>query len=209
MNHHSDEIPVVQGTPVSYHNNNTQTSNSYAYTAAAEDGLWTNNNNDDMMDEGKIYSTAELRQQRQDPPQQYKDVAWAFAFGGQLVVMIGVCLYYMAAGTHASSGQQYNNNNNTANGSYGGLIGLVGVCGFLAIGLSSASLSFMANNAVVLVQAALIFSVGTSFLMGVVEFLVVQTYSSSTTTSSPRDSVIATPLSICIVIVSNKYVGRE
>ena len=154
-----DGVPIVQGTAVDYHSapstDNANHNTNYGNDDDSPAGIW--------YDSGKIFSTAELRQQRQDPPHQYKDVAWAVAFGLQAVLVIFMCLYLMGTGQTAAN----------AGGTtvMGGVLAVVGVCGFLAIGLTSASLSFMSRNAEALVQAALVFSVATSFFMGVVGLL--------------------------------------
>lgn len=151
--HQHDNIPVAHGTAVDYHNlqqhnnNDNDGNNSVA-------GAW--------VDEGKIYSTQELRQQREDPPKQYKDVAWALAFVVQLLLVIMMCLYLIATGQGGNVG---------GGGGYGGVFYVVGVCGALAIGLTCASLSFMMKNAKLLVESALIFSVATSFFIGVMGML--------------------------------------
>ena len=162
-NHHSNEIPIVQGTAVDYH---AAPGQDYYYQGGGH-----NNNNDNSStsawaDEGKLYSTAELRQQRQDPPRQYKDFVWAVIFVSQLVLVIFMSLYLI--GTQQ---QQGNYNNAQQQQSYGGVFGVVGVCGFLSIGLVMASFAFMMKNAEVLVQAALMFSVATSAFLGIIGLL--------------------------------------
>jgi hypothetical protein len=165
----SSNIPIVQGTPVDYHNVPGASASQTDYAAAPSDeqtpftasaGLWE--------DDNKIYSTDELRAQRLDPPRQYKDAFWAVAFVVQLLGVMALCVVLLATGNGTDMS---NNNNNGYSTSYGGVYTVVGVGGFLAIGLSCASLSFMIRNAQMLVQSALMFSIATSLFMGVVGFL--------------------------------------
>ena len=150
-NRQSNDIPIVHGTAVDYHNIQQQ---PYNHGNSGNDAIssWT--------DDGKIYSTQELRQQREDPPKQYKDAAWALAFVLQLLLVVTVCLYMIGTGQGGN-----------LQGGYGGVFFVVGVCGALAIGLSCASLSFMVKNAQRMVESALIFSVATSFFMAVMGFM--------------------------------------
>ena len=148
------DIPVAHGTAVDYHNLQQQP-NGHSSAGNSMISSWA--------DDGKIYSTHELRQQREDPPRQYKDAAWALAFILQLLLVVVMCLYLIGTG-------QGGNVQGGGSG-YGGVFYVAGVCGALAVGLSTAALSFMMKNAKLLVESALIFSVATSFCMGVVGFM--------------------------------------
>jgi len=149
-----DNIPVAHGTAVDYHN--IQQQPLYGNNSGGNDMISS------WADDGKIYSTQELRQQREDPPKQYKDAAWALAFVLQLLLVVTMCLYLIGTGQGGNVQQ---------GGGYGGVFFVAGVCGALAVGLSCASLSFMVKNAQLLVESALMFSVATSFFMGVMGFM--------------------------------------
>lgn len=156
MTQSGDHIPVVQGTPVHQHGYTEAPSGGGADHPIYSTGAGP-------FDNGKIYTPQELRQERQNPSKQYKDVAWALVFVAQLLLVIMMCLYLIGT-TNQGGG------NARGGGTYGGVFFVVGVTGFLSIALSCASLSFMMKNAEMLVQSALIFSVATSFFMGVVGF---------------------------------------
>lgn len=156
----NNDIPVVQGHP--------QRAYGYAATDTTDPsgGVAYNNfsnslNDNDNDDGGRIYTAEELRETRENPPKKYQDVVWALVFVAQLMLVIMMCLYLIGSGQGAQM---------QGGGSYGNVFFVVGVCGFLAIGLSCASISFMMKNAKVLVQSALIFSVAMSFFMGVLGF---------------------------------------
>ena len=167
MSHNS--IPIVQGAEVGYHT--ASPASTVPGYAVAPDGTANNTNGMGVpfmdWDDRKLYSTEELRQQRQDPPKQYKDVVWAFLFVTQLATSIGACLYFIANG---NANVQQNGETSIAN-AFGGVFTIVLVCGSLAVGLACASLKFMLKNAELLVQAALFFSVATSFFMGIIGFM--------------------------------------
>jgi hypothetical protein len=149
-------IPIVQGVAVpneqshySYHQAQSQPQSNYNYQAQPQ-----------QSSGGGEYTTAtseyatqdELRELRQNPVKQYQDVVWAFLF---IVLTIGLMSY----------------EGNVSSGSYGNIIFMVAVTGLSAIGLATAALSFMMNNAVTLVKSALIFSILTSLAAGIAGFM--------------------------------------
>jgi hypothetical protein len=157
-------IPIVQGVAMpneqssySYHQAQSQPQSNYNYQAQPQ-----------QSSGGGEYTTAtseyatpdELRELRQNPVKQYQDVGWAFLFIAHLAVMIVV----LTMGLLSYEG-------NVSSGSYGNIIFMVGVTGVTAIGLATAALSFMMNNAVTLVKSALIFSVITSLAAGIAGFM--------------------------------------
>jgi hypothetical protein len=158
-------IPVVQGVAVpndqasySYHQAESQPQSNYNYQAQPQQssggGQYT------AAPAGEYASQGELRELRQNPVKQYQDVGWAFLFIAHLAVMTVVLT--MGLMSHEGS---------FSSGSYGNIIFMVAVTGCSAIGLATAALSFMMNNAVVLVKAALIFSVLCSLAAGIAGFM--------------------------------------
>lgn len=93
-------------------------------------------------------------------PKQYQDAFWALLFVGHLVVMVVVMTGYSLS--------MQNNGNGY---SYGGVAWCVTMCALVAVGLSSMALGFMMQFATELIKAALIFSVASSLLLGVVGLL--------------------------------------
>jgi hypothetical protein len=155
-------IPIVQGVAVpseqsnySYHQAEVQPQSNYGYQPEQQQPLGGGQYNA----AGEYASQEELKELRQNPVKQYQDVVWAFLFIAHLVVMIVV----LAMGSSSYNG--------SVSRSYGGMTFMVMVTGLSAIGLATAALSFMMNNAVELVKAALIFSVLSSLAVGIAGFM--------------------------------------
>jgi hypothetical protein len=157
-------IPIVQGVAVpneqsnySYHQAQSQPQSNYNYQAPPQQ---SSGGGEYTTATGEYATQGELRELRQNPIKQYQDVGWAFLFIAHLAVMIVV----LTMGLMTYEG-------NVSSGSYGNIIFMVGVTGVTAIGLATAALSFMMNNAVTLVKSALIFSVITSLASGIAGFM--------------------------------------
>jgi hypothetical protein len=156
-------IPIVQGVAVpneqsnySYHQAQSQPQSNYNYQAQPQQS----SGGGEYTATGEYASQNELRELRQNPVKQYQDVVWAFLFIAHLAVMVVV----LSIGLTSHEG-------NVSSGSYGNIIFLVAVTGLSAVGLATAALSFMMNNAVTLVKASLIFSVLCSLAAGIAGFM--------------------------------------
>ena len=106
-----------------------------------------------------LVSNEERQSRREDTPKQFRDLIWAIAFYVHLAIMIA----WICIGLQSEQGLPAS--------SYTSIISVVGVTGAVAVGISVGSLSFMMKNSIVLVQAALIFSVATSLAIGIVGFM--------------------------------------
>jgi hypothetical protein len=143
-------IPIVQGVAVpsgggdGYQNVGDGSYNNNAY-----------NNNAYNTSDNNVYGKPEQQ------PKEFQDVVWAMAFYAHLAVMIG--LIVSNAGNFVGSGD--------GSSSYSGILWLVGFCALIAVGISSAALTFMMAFAETLVKISLIFSVTMSGVIAVLGLL--------------------------------------
>lgn len=106
----------------------------------------------------------ELQSRREDAPKQFQDVIWAVAFIAHLVAIVGFICVRFASGQEQQEGGGYAD-------AVGSIIFMVGITGSFGIVLSIICFTCMMNNSIVLVKAALIFSIFTSLVIGVLGFL--------------------------------------
>jgi hypothetical protein len=102
-------------------------------------------------------NTNHHHQEQQQQPKQWNDVLWAVAFYAHLVAMIALCSISIA-----------NTNYDAIDGSFHGLLYVVGICGVVSILTSSAMLSVMMKYAKAFTKAALIFSVVISGVVAII-----------------------------------------
>jgi hypothetical protein len=143
------QIPVVQGVAVSASPGYSQppTYDQDAPTYGQESHY--------VADTGGDFNGVKGEEQ----PRKFNDAAFAFLFVAHLIVMFVV----LSMGT-ASFAQ----NNGGGDGSdYSGVIWCTLMCGLVAVGLSTVALGFMFKFAMELVKTALIFSVVSSLVIGV------------------------------------------
>lgn len=135
-------IPIVQGVAVS------SGGGGDGYQSVG-DGIYNNNpynNNAYNTSDNNVYGKPEQQ------PKEFKDVPWAMAFYAHLAVMIG--LIVSNAGNFVGGG-----GGDGSGTSYSGVLWLVGFCALIAVGISTAALTFMMAYAETLVKIALFFSV--------------------------------------------------
>lgn len=137
-------IPVVQGVAVP--------SGGTAYVPASSG-----------YDEHSTYTGGEFNGVKGEvQPKRFNDAAFAFLFVAHLIVMFVI----LSMGT-ASFAQNGGGNG----GDYSGVIWCTMTCGLVAVGLSTLALGFMFKFATELVKTALIFSVISSLMIGVLGLL--------------------------------------
>lgn len=147
-------IPLVQGTavpPSDFGQQSTYTNYQVLQTNV--------NDNDNKVMHATAVPIEEFESRRQNAPKMYQDVIWAIAFVAHLIVMLVVISIGFQSNVSMDSGE------------YGPLIGIVCLTGVASVVASLLSLSFMMNNAIILVQVALIFSVCTSLAIGIAGFM--------------------------------------
>jgi hypothetical protein len=105
-------------------------------------------------------ATVTFSQPQQQQPKQWNDAFWAVLFYAHLIAMITLCSLNIA-----------NTDYEQVDGSFNGLLYVVGLCAFVAIGLSSAMLSVMMKYAETFTKMALIFSVAMSGVVAVLGLL--------------------------------------
>mmetsp|Transcript_16067 Transcript_16067/g.21009 ORF Transcript_16067/g.21009 Transcript_16067/m.21009 type:complete len:497 (+) Transcript_16067:155-1645(+) len=163
-------IPVVQGVAVdspqpyqSYGHQQTQHQQQqaplYPQATAPQEEYGTGASN--FLD-GKIYTPQELQEVRQSPKKQFQDVFWAVLFWMHLAGIIGFCVMNLATGNgaQAQGGLQL-----------GDILFVSGVCGLVALGLSTVSLQLMQSMPEAMVQYALIFSCLLNLVMAFFAFV--------------------------------------
>jgi len=93
---------------------------------------------------------------------KFRDVSFAIAFFAQLLIMLGIGVFYSGTSDDGEGGESAD---------YDGLIYLVFICGIFATCLSWLCFSWMMRNASTLVKTALIFSLGASLTMAFIGLL--------------------------------------
>ena len=143
---YNNNIPVVQGVAV----NSNSASAHTPYVPAPSN--YENSNN---YGEGEFIKG-------EPQPKQFQDVFFAVLF----LAHLGVMAYVLTVGTVS-----FANNNEGNDYDYSGVTFLVVTCGLIAVGLSTVALGFMFHSATVLVKMALIFSVASSAVVGILGLL--------------------------------------
>jgi enamine deaminase RidA (YjgF/YER057c/UK114 family) len=144
-------VPIVQGIAID------DTSSKYQ---APYDYESPQGNAYQKIEPNTFSSTTHNEQLRNEPIKQFQDVIWAILFVVHLCVVMVLIAMGMGSGSAFSQGT-----------SYGGVLFVAGVTGLVAMGLSAGALSFMMQNAEMLVRIALIFSVATSLAIGIIGFM--------------------------------------
>jgi hypothetical protein len=139
-------IPIVQGVsvgPDSKYNNNAS-----SYQTVQD------------HDPAVPLTTQQLEELRTHPIAKFQDVIWAILFVVHWIAVSAVIIANMR-----------NNNMHISAIDLGSLTFVISVSGLTAVGLSIGGLSFMMQHSEILVQTALIFTVGTSLVIAVLGFM--------------------------------------
>mmetsp|Transcript_6405 Transcript_6405/g.18016 ORF Transcript_6405/g.18016 Transcript_6405/m.18016 type:complete len:499 (+) Transcript_6405:67-1563(+) len=154
-------IPVVQGVPVegtaqqqpyqSYENNYQQQQQQQQQPLYNSNGAASAPIED--FGDAKIYTAQELQTYRQNPRKQFQDVFFAVLFWIHIaaVVVMSTIMFSSGNGAEAKYSSEFND-----------VIFVGGVSAMVSLALSTLSLKAMMNNAKLLVQVALVFSVAMS-----------------------------------------------
>lgn len=105
-------------------------------------------------------------------PKKANDVIFAVAFCAHLGVMGFLLLSALATQNGNADAANENNNNGGGDNSYTGFIYFVSTLCVFSIGLSSVALGLMMKFSKELVKAALFFSIGCSFVMGIIGLMI-------------------------------------
>jgi len=183
FNNNNNNIPIVQGVAVGGDTQQQQSDYQHHddggyYQQQPHSSSPTSYNNNKNESGGHyqnipdpnatIIDVDQLQQLRQDPIQQYQDVVWAVAFVLHLVAMIAVIVVGMTSSSDNEDGEDAAASLSSLSSS---IFVLVAATGLVAVALSVAALSFMMRHTETLVQTALLFSIATSLVVGVLGFL--------------------------------------
>ena len=153
-------IPIVQGEAVAGpYSNDDPYGNKHPTSSSSYPPYYGNTTQEGGGDATMTFSQPQQQPQQQQP-KQFNDVIWAVAFYAHLIAMITLCSLNIA-------GTDYDQ----IDGSFNGLVYVVGLCAFVAIGVSSAMLSVMMKYAEAFTKAALLFSVAMSGVVAVLGLL--------------------------------------
>jgi cation transport ATPase len=145
------QIPIVQGVAVP--------SGGYYQQQQQQNQQLFNYNNASLQEANDPYSQANYNGFKgEEQPKEFQDVFWAILFVAHLVVMI--VLMSMMYPSIQSGG--YNAS---------GVMWCVSVCALVALAFSTIALGVMMQFATLMVQMALIFSVGCSLAVGILGVL--------------------------------------
>jgi hypothetical protein len=132
---------------------------SASYNPGYTGGGYNGTNQYNSQPSVPMLSEADRLAMRATPQRKCQDVIWAIFFYIHLFVMVGII------------GMGLSQVQDIQGGSYGSTIFLVVLSGLVAIGLSILSLSLMMKNTICLVKTALIFSVVTSGMVGLMALM--------------------------------------
>lgn len=142
-------IPIVQGVSVGPADSKYPNTSTTSYQTVQ-----------DQDNPAVPLTTQQLEELRTHPMTKFQDVIWAILFIVHWIVISAVIIVNM---TH--------NQMHISAIDLGSLTFVISVTGLTAVGLSIGGLSFMMQHSEILVQTALIFTVGTSLVVAVLGFM--------------------------------------